>query len=136
MVVTTADPYALLLQYTSFHSPPLYPLSQHYIGLQVWNPHLSPLPSLTLSLHLALHRRNNISTTYHPIPNVFYLLFLYATGILKDKAGVRDEHCGKGWDAEAYDTWPGECARFDAVVLNAYMECLALYQEDRRHYLR
>ena len=29
----------------------------------------------------------------------------------------------------------GECAPFDAVVLNAYMECLALYQEDRRHYL-
>ena len=72
------------------------------------------------------------STTYHPMPNVFYLLLvlLYATGILKDKAGVRDEH-GKGWNAEGYDAWRGECARFNAVVLNAYMECLALYQEDK-----
>jgi len=29
----------------------------------------------------------------------------------------------------------GECARFDAVVLDAYKECSALDQEDRRHYL-
>ena len=29
----------------------------------------------------------------------------------------------------------GECARFDAVVLNAYKECLALDQEDRKRYL-
>ena len=45
-------------------------------------------------------------TTSHPMPNVFslVLLLLYATGILKDKAGDRDEH-GKGWDAEGYDTW-------------------------------
>ena len=31
---------------------------------------------------------------------------------------------------------PGvECARFDAVVLDAYKECLALDQKDRRRYL-
>ena len=45
------------------------------------------------------------STTYHPMPNVFYLLLLlYATGIVKDEAGVRDEH-GEGWNAEGFDTW-------------------------------
>ena len=69
------------------------------------------------------------------MPNVFslVLLLLYATGILKDKAGVREEH-GNARNAEGYDTWR-RVRTVDAVVLNAYMECLALYQEDRRHYL-
>ena len=62
MVVTTADPYALLLQRTLFHSPPLYPLFQHYIGSQVWNPLLSPLPPLTLSLHRRNNIRHNVSS--------------------------------------------------------------------------
>ena len=29
----------------------------------------------------------------------------------------------------------GECARFDAVILDAYKECPVLDQEDRRRYL-
>ena len=70
------------------------------------------------------------------MPNVFYilLLLLYTTGILKDKAGVRNEH-GNGRNAEGYDT-RRRVRTVDPVVLNAYMECLALYQEDRRRYLR
>jgi hypothetical protein len=32
--------------------------------------------------------------------------------------------------------WGGKCARFDAVVLNAYKGCLAQDQEDRERYLR
>ena len=45
------------------------------------------------------------STTYLLTPNVLHLLLsLYATGVLEDEAGVRDEH-GEGWNAEGYVTW-------------------------------
>ena len=53
----------------SFHSLPLYPLFQLYIGSQVWNPILSPLP---LSPHLS----TAYGTRYLLAPNVLYLPLL------------------------------------------------------------
>ena len=75
--------YALLLQYYRFRSPPLYPLSQLYIGSQVWNPLLSPLPP-------SPRPSRAYSTRYLPAPNVLYLpLFLLdATSILERREAV------------------------------------------------
>ena len=112
--IRTASPIHLISRPTS--------LPTHYIGLQVWNALLSSLPlSPRLSTGVITY-----STTYHPMPNVFYflLLLLYATVILKDKAGVRDDH-GKGWNAEGHDTW----RRVRMVSGNAYKEYSALDQE-------
>ena len=83
--IRTASPIHLMSQPTS--------LPTHYIGLQVWNPLLSPLPlSPRLSTGVITY-----NTTYHPMPNVFYLLLLllYTTGFLEDEAGALDEH-GEG----------------------------------------
>ena len=78
--------HALLLQYYRFRSPPLYPLSQFYIGSQVWNPLLSPLP---LSPRLS----TAYSTRYLPAPNLLYLplLLLDAISILEREEAV--ERC-------------------------------------------
>ena len=90
-------------------------LSTHYIGLQVWNPLLSPLPlSPRLSTGVITY-----STTYLLTPNVLQLLLsLYATGILEAEAGIRDEH-GEGRNAEGHDTWRRvrtvSCSGFECI---------------------
>ena len=123
--ICNASPIHLISQ------PSRLPISELYIGSQVWNPHFSPLPlSPRLSTRVATY-----STTYLLTPNVLYpppvvcyrhplkRKLAFTTSMARSRM-LRDLIPG------------GECARFDAVVLNAYMDCLALYQEDRRHYLR
>ena len=103
-------------------------LSTHYIGLQVWNPLLSPLPlSPRLSTGVITY-----STTYLLTPNVLQLLLsLYATGITKLAFATSMARGGM----LRVMVPGGECARFHAVVLNAYKECPVLDQEDGRRYL-
>ena len=103
----TASPIHLISQPTS--------LSTHYIGLQVSNPLLSPLPlSPRLSTGVITY-----STTYLLTPYVLQLLLsLHATGILEDEAGIRDEH-GEGRNAEGHDTWRRvrtvSCSGFECI---------------------
>ena len=121
--IGTASPIHLISQ------PSRLPIFGLYIESQACNPLFSPLPlSPRLSTGVLTYSTKHLLT-----PNVFYfpLLLLYATGILEDEAGVCDEH-----GMPKVMIAGRECARFDAVVLNAYKECHALDQEDRRHYLR
>jgi len=83
------------------------------------------------------------------VPNVLCLplLLLYAAGILERYEALRCRTEMIPGTVEFATSMArrggiltvmilgGECARFDAVVLDVYKKCSALDQEDRRRYL-
>ena len=65
-----------------------------------------------------LHRRSNLQHNASCDAKCSLPPRVVCYRILEDEAGVRDEH------EMLRVLIPGECARFDAVVLDAYKECL------------
>jgi hypothetical protein len=119
----------------------------------IWT--VSPIHLISQPISLpsfpTLHRIAGVmayTTTYLPMPDVLYLplLLLYALSVRQKKL-LRCHSNMILWTADFATSVArrggmprimipgGECARFDAVVLNAYKECPALDQDDRRHHL-
>ena len=141
MVVATADPICTSSPILPISQPVSFPFlpTSHRIACIEPTP-FSPSPLIT-SLH----------NTQYKAPNVPYLplLLFDSTSILEREEVIEMRHKEMiPWTPEFATSVAGrcgtlrvmisggDCACFDLVVLNAYKECPAQDQEDRRRHLR
>ena len=122
--ICTASPIYMISQSTSL---PTFPTLHRIAGTEPTPSSPSPL---TPSLHNIQHKVASDAKRSLPAPP---LALCYRHPVVFPYG---DDNADSGVCNEARRGMVigGECLRFDAVVLGAYMECPALTEEDRRRY--